>query len=177
MYTENTSDAWHIPQYPTRKHCITSMYHDESILQLTLSVPANFISVCKFSLHYPYKISCLVMRIKQMIMHTTLSIKEKRTQYRNSSNLACLQGNCRLVDWNSLRNVLQSCTCRGIINLSYRYGILGAEMVLNCDINKYSFTIFCFRLVCTRSRPTLVHIVMNLMGPHLCMRDGVKGLS
>ena len=26
MYTENTSDAWHIPQHPTRKHCITSIY-------------------------------------------------------------------------------------------------------------------------------------------------------
>ena len=26
MYTENTSDAWHIPRYPTRKHCITSIY-------------------------------------------------------------------------------------------------------------------------------------------------------
>ena len=25
-YTENTSDAWHIPLYSTRKHCITSMY-------------------------------------------------------------------------------------------------------------------------------------------------------
>ena len=25
-YAENTSDAWHIPRYPTRKHCITSMY-------------------------------------------------------------------------------------------------------------------------------------------------------
>ena len=25
--TENTSDAWHIPRYPTRKHCIlTSIY-------------------------------------------------------------------------------------------------------------------------------------------------------
>ena len=23
---ENTSDAWHIPRYPTRKHRITSMY-------------------------------------------------------------------------------------------------------------------------------------------------------
>ena len=27
MYTENTSDAWHIPRYPTRKHCITSIYY------------------------------------------------------------------------------------------------------------------------------------------------------
>ena len=26
MYTENTSDAWHIPRYPTRKHYITSIY-------------------------------------------------------------------------------------------------------------------------------------------------------
>ena len=26
MHTENTSDAWHIPRYPTRKHCITSIY-------------------------------------------------------------------------------------------------------------------------------------------------------
>ena len=26
MYTKNTSDAWHIPQYPTRKHCITRIY-------------------------------------------------------------------------------------------------------------------------------------------------------
>ena len=26
VYTENTSDAWHIPRYPTRKHCITSIY-------------------------------------------------------------------------------------------------------------------------------------------------------
>ena len=26
VYTENTSDAWHIPRYPTRKHCVTSMH-------------------------------------------------------------------------------------------------------------------------------------------------------
>ena len=26
VYTENTSDAWHIPWYPTRKYCIISMY-------------------------------------------------------------------------------------------------------------------------------------------------------
>ena len=26
VYTENTNDAWHIPRYPTRKHCITSTY-------------------------------------------------------------------------------------------------------------------------------------------------------
>ena len=26
VYTENISDAWHIPRYPTQNHCITSMY-------------------------------------------------------------------------------------------------------------------------------------------------------
>ena len=25
VYTKNTSDAWHIPRYPTRKYCITSV--------------------------------------------------------------------------------------------------------------------------------------------------------
>ena len=27
VYAENTSDAWHIPRYATRKHCITSIYY------------------------------------------------------------------------------------------------------------------------------------------------------
>ena len=27
VYTENTSDVWHVPRYPTRKHCITSIYY------------------------------------------------------------------------------------------------------------------------------------------------------
>ena len=26
VYTENTSDAWHIPRYPARKHCMTTIY-------------------------------------------------------------------------------------------------------------------------------------------------------
>ena len=28
VYTENASNAWHISQYPTRKHCITSIYYN-----------------------------------------------------------------------------------------------------------------------------------------------------
>ena len=39
---------------------------------LTLWAPAS-LSVCKFSLHYPHKISCLVMRIKHMIIQSNLS--------------------------------------------------------------------------------------------------------
>ena len=31
MYTENTSDAWHIPRYPTREHCTTSIYSHSHI--------------------------------------------------------------------------------------------------------------------------------------------------
>ena len=27
VYEENTSDKWHVPQYPTRKHCITTLSH------------------------------------------------------------------------------------------------------------------------------------------------------
>ena len=36
VYTENTSDhdAWHIPRYPTRRHCITSMYYIEHTVRL-----------------------------------------------------------------------------------------------------------------------------------------------
>ena len=25
VYEENTSDKWHFPRYPTRKHCITTL--------------------------------------------------------------------------------------------------------------------------------------------------------
>ena len=39
---------------------------------LTLSAPA-ILSVCKFSLCYPHKISWLVMRIKQLILQSKLS--------------------------------------------------------------------------------------------------------
>ena len=38
-----------------------------NLFTLTLLAPAC-LSVCKFSLYYPYKISCLVMRIKQMVI-------------------------------------------------------------------------------------------------------------
>ena len=27
VYEENTSDKWHVPRYPTRKHCITTLFH------------------------------------------------------------------------------------------------------------------------------------------------------
>ena len=45
------------------------------------------LSVCKFSLRYPHKISCLVMRIKQMIIHRKLS------KMKNKILPTCLQGN------------------------------------------------------------------------------------
>ena len=55
---------------------------------LTLSGPVS-LSVYKFSLHYPHKTSCLVMRIKQMIIHNNLSkIKSKILP-------TCLQRNYR----------------------------------------------------------------------------------
>ena len=27
VYEENTSDKWHVPRYPTKKHCITTLSH------------------------------------------------------------------------------------------------------------------------------------------------------
>ena len=55
---------------------------------LTLSSPGS-LSVYKFSLYYPHKISCLVMRIKQMIIHSNLS------KMKDKILLTCLQGNKR----------------------------------------------------------------------------------
>ena len=46
-------------------------------------------SVCKFSLHYPHKISCLVMRIKLLIIHSNLF------KLKNKIFPTCLQGNYR----------------------------------------------------------------------------------
>ena len=40
----------------------------QSHILRSLSAPASS-SVCKFSLRYPHKTSCLVMRIKQLITH------------------------------------------------------------------------------------------------------------
>ena len=45
---------------------------------LTLSSPAS-LPACKFSLHYPYKINCLVMRIKQTIIHSNFSKMKNKT--------------------------------------------------------------------------------------------------
>ena len=52
------------------------------------SAPAS-LSVCKFSLHYPHELSCLVTRIKQMIIHSSLS------KITNKILPTCLQGNYR----------------------------------------------------------------------------------
>ena len=29
VYKENTSDKWHVPRYPSRKHCITTLSHSQ----------------------------------------------------------------------------------------------------------------------------------------------------
>ena len=34
VYEENTSDKWHIPRYPTRKHCITTLSHAQIFRKL-----------------------------------------------------------------------------------------------------------------------------------------------
>ena len=58
------------------------------IYLLTLSAPAS-LTVCRFYLYYPHKISCFVMRIKQIIIHSNLS------KMKIKILPACLQGNYR----------------------------------------------------------------------------------
>ena len=41
VYQENTSDKWHVPQYPTKKHCITSIYY--------IKFWGNLVNLCKCS--------------------------------------------------------------------------------------------------------------------------------
>ena len=74
---------------------------------LIRSAPAS-LSVCKFSLCYPYKMSFLVMSIKQMIIHSNLS------KMKNEILPTCLQGNYR----NSLGEFRKT-----------SHGVLGAERV------------------------------------------------
>ena len=52
-------------------------------LVLTLSAPDS-LSVCKLSLNYPCKISCLVLRIKQLIIHSNLKNLLARKLWRLS---------------------------------------------------------------------------------------------
>ena len=47
------------------------------------------LSVCRFSLHYPHKTICLVIRIKQMIIHSKLFM------IKNQILITCLQRNYR----------------------------------------------------------------------------------
>ena len=54
--------------------------HTQQLTQtcFTLSTPAS-LSVCKFSAHYPQKISCSVMRIKQLILDRNLSDEKQNS--------------------------------------------------------------------------------------------------
>ena len=38
VYEENTSDKWHVPRYPTRKHCITTLSYAHIFRKLTEKV-------------------------------------------------------------------------------------------------------------------------------------------
>ena len=58
------------------------------IVELFSSAPAS-LTVCKFSLQQPHKISCLVVRIKHLIVLSNLS------KMKNNILTTCLQGNCR----------------------------------------------------------------------------------
>ena len=67
-----------------------SRYSSLSEMRLvTLSAPAS-LTACRFSLHYLNKTSCLILRIKLMIIDSNLSKMKKKIL------LTCVQGNYRL---------------------------------------------------------------------------------
>ena len=64
---------------------ITQVIKVHVLVTVILLAPTS-LSVCKFSLHYPHRISGSVMRIKQMIIHSNLS------KVKNKTLPICLQG-------------------------------------------------------------------------------------
>ena len=62
--------AQRFPSWRIKRHCSIVWIFDDTLNPCSSS---QSVSVYKFSLHYPYQISCLVMRIKQMIIQINLS--------------------------------------------------------------------------------------------------------
>ena len=58
VYEENTSDKWHIPRYPTRKHCITSIVLYYIILYCIVFIILNYIV---FMIVNCLALSCVVL--------------------------------------------------------------------------------------------------------------------
>ena len=56
VYTENTSDAWHIPWYPTQKHCITSILYNIAKVLPILSASSTTFSL-SFSIDFERSIT------------------------------------------------------------------------------------------------------------------------
>ena len=54
VYDENTSDKWHIPRYPTRKHFITTLSHALIFGKFT-GISENFGNASNLSLRNFYK--------------------------------------------------------------------------------------------------------------------------
>ena len=54
VYEENTSYKWHIPQHPTRKHCITTLSHAQIFGKFT-GIYKNFRNASNPSLRNFYK--------------------------------------------------------------------------------------------------------------------------
>ena len=75
-FLSNTGNSWYSksPPPPLSQKREYLFFNPFTQASLTLSA-------CIFSLHYPHKIGCLVMRIKQLMIHTKLSkMKSKFSQ-------------------------------------------------------------------------------------------------
>ena len=59
VYTEKTSDTWHVPWYPTRKHCITSMYVFNMFVLYVCTVCVYVLYVCIYVCIYVCVYVCM----------------------------------------------------------------------------------------------------------------------
>ena len=87
------------------------LVHGGFWIGLTLSAPAS-LSVCKFSVHYPHKTSCLVMRKQQVVINSNLSkIKNPKFSKRvYKQTIETVWGN------SAIHHGVYKCTFRGLIS-------------------------------------------------------------
>ena len=87
MSLVNVINSFYFPLASFTSHqesqSISSSQKLSPLITLSVSAPAA-LSVCKFSLHYPHKIGCFVMRIKQIIIHSSLARVKNKAVYKET---------------------------------------------------------------------------------------------
>ena len=104
MYTENTSDAWHIPRYPTRKHCITSIN-----VQVNVNIKVGAVKIAK-----SYK-TTLVVITQPLSLHYVFISYNMKPQF------------LELIDVFRTRSLIHTPSLSWLQNLNFKFGALKRE--------------------------------------------------